>query len=65
MLKLLQKSYAGKVKLIYIDPRLQHWAKTSCIGPVSGQHPNYLELTGQRSRDDGISSNTGRPAADV
>ena len=27
VLKLLQKSYAGKVKLIYIDPAVQYWER--------------------------------------
>ena len=48
VLKLLQKSYSGKVKLIYIDP------------PDNFQDniKNYLELTGQVEGGRKISSNT-------
>ena len=47
VLKLLQKSYAGKVKLIYIDPPYN--TGTDFIYPDNFQDniKNYLELTGQ------------------
>jgi adenine-specific DNA-methyltransferase len=59
VLKLLQKSYAGKVKLIYIDPPYN--TGKDFVYPDSFQDniKNYLELTGQT--DDGgrrQSSNT-------
>jgi adenine-specific DNA-methyltransferase len=47
VLKLLQKSYAGKVKLIYIDPPY-NTARTSSTPTTSRTaSSNYLELTGQ------------------
>jgi len=47
VLKLLQKSYAGKVKLIYIDPPYN--TGNDFVYPDSFQDSieNYLELTGQ------------------
>ena len=59
VLKLLQKSYAGKVKLIYIDPPYN--TGKDFVYPDSFQDniKNYLELTGQT--DEGgkkLSSNT-------
>jgi len=59
VLKLLQKSYAGKVKLIYIDPPYN--TGNDFVYPDNFQNSikNYLELTGQTG-DVGqrISSNT-------
>jgi len=59
VLKLLQKSYAGKVKLIYIDPPYN--TGKDFVYPDSFQDniKNYLEITGQTG-DGGkrISSNT-------
>jgi adenine-specific DNA-methyltransferase len=59
VLKLLQKSYAGRVKLIYIDPPYN--TGKDFVYPDSFQEniKNYLELTGQ-SGDSGkkLSSNT-------
>lgn len=51
VLKLLQKSYAGKVKLIYIDPPYN--TGKDFIYPDSFQNSiqNYLELTGQAGVD--------------
>ena len=58
VLKLLQKSYAGKVKLIYIDPPYN--TGKDFVYPDSFQDniKNYLELTGQVEGGAKISSNT-------
>ena len=58
VLKLLQKSYAGKVKLIYIDPTYN--TGKDFVYPDSFQDSikNYLELTGQVEGGRKISSNT-------
>lgn len=58
VLKLLQKSYAGKVKLIYIDPPYN--TGKDFVYPDSFQDSiqNYLELTGQLRGGRKISSNT-------
>jgi len=58
VLKLLQKSYAGKVKLIYIDPPYN--TGKDFVYPDSFQDGirNYLELTGQVAGGRKISSNT-------
>ncbi|MFD4018944.1 site-specific DNA-methyltransferase [Streptomyces sindenensis] len=59
VLKLLQKSYANKVKLIYIDPPYN--TGKDFIYPDSFQDSirNYLELTGQTGVDGGrLSSNS-------
>lgn len=58
VLKLLQKSYAGKVKLIYIDPPYN--TGKDFVYPDSFQDnvKNYLELTGQIEGGQKISSNT-------
>lgn len=58
VLKLLQKSYAGKVKLIYIDPPYN--TGNDFIYPDSFQSgiKNYLELTGQLDGGQKVSSNT-------
>lgn len=58
VLKLLQKSYAGKVKLIYIDPPYN--TGKDFVYPDSYQDniKNYLELTGQVESGQKISSNT-------
>ncbi len=57
VLKLLQKSYAGKVKLIYIDPPYN--TGSDFVYPDSFQDNirNYLELTGQLESGRNISSN--------
>ena len=51
VLKLLQKSYAGKVKLIYIDPPYN--TGRDFVYPDSFQDNirNYLEVTGQSDAD--------------
>ncbi len=59
VLKLLQKSYAGKVKLIYIDPPYN--TGKDFVYPDSFQDSirNYLEVTGQTDANgQKISSNT-------
>ena len=59
VLKLLQKSYAGKVKLIYIDPPYN--TGKDFIYPDNYRHNirNYLELTGQTDGESQrLSSNT-------
>lgn len=58
VLKLLQKSYAGKVKLIYIDPPYN--TGTDFVYPDNFQDSikNYMELTGQVEGGRKISSNT-------
>ena len=58
VLKLLQKSYAGKVKLIYIDP--PYYTGKGFVYPDDYRDNirNYLELTGQVEGGRKISSNT-------
>src|ERR1039458_953122 len=59
VLKLLQKSYAGKVKLIYIDPPYNTGG--DFVYPVNFQDniSNYLQLTRQAGEGGAkISSNT-------
>ena len=58
VLKLLQKSYAGEVKLIYIDPPYN--TGKDFVYPDSFQDSirNYLELTGQTEGGAKVSSNT-------
>jgi adenine-specific DNA-methyltransferase len=47
VLKLLQKSYAGKVKLIYIDPPYNTGGDFVYPDDFQDSIKNYLELTGQ------------------
>jgi len=58
VLKLLQKSYAGKVKLIYIDPPYN--TGNDFVYPDNFQDSikNYLEITGQVKGGQQVSSNT-------
>src|ERR1022692_1496641 len=59
VLKLLQKSYAGKVKLIYIDPPYNTGKDFVYPDNFQDNIRNYLELTGQVDGDGRkISSNT-------
>lgn len=59
VLKLLQKSYAGKVKLIYIDPPYNTGKDFVYPDNFQDNIRNYLELTGQiDSGGNKISSNT-------
>ena len=57
-LKLLQKSYAGKVKLIYIDPPYNTGKDFVYPDNFQDNIKNYLELTGQIEGGAKISSNT-------
>jgi adenine-specific DNA-methyltransferase len=58
VLKLLQKSYAGKVKLIYIDPPYNTGKDFVYPDNFQDSIRNYLELTGQVESGAKISSNT-------
>lgn len=58
VLKLLQKSYAGKVKLIYIDPPYNTGKDFVYPDNFQDSIRNYLELTGQVESGRKISSNT-------
>lgn len=58
VLKLLQKSYAGKVKLIYIDPPYNTGKDFVYPDNFQDSIKNYLELTGQIEGGRKISSNT-------
>lgn len=57
VLKLLQKSYAGRVKAIYIDPPYNTGRniiyKNNFTDPIN----SYLEMTGQKEGDQRLSSN--------
>jgi len=58
VLKLLQKSYAGKVKLIYIDPPYNTGKDFVYPDNFQDSIKNYLALTGQVEGGHKISSNT-------
>lgn len=58
VLKLLQKSYASKVKLIYIDPPYNTGKDFVYPDNFHDNIQNYLELTGQIEGGAKISSNT-------
>ena len=58
VLKLLQKSYAGKVKLIYIDPPYNTGKDFVYPDDYRDNIQNYLELTRQVEGGRKISSNT-------
>ena len=59
VLKLLQKSYAGKVKLIYIDPPYNTGKDFVYPDDYRDNIKNYLELTGQTDGENRrLSSNT-------
>lgn len=59
VLKLLQKSYAGKVKLIYIDPPYNTGKDFVYPDDYRNSIRNYLELTGQiDGQNRQLSSNT-------
>lgn len=58
VLKLLQKSYAGKVKMIYIDPPYNTGKDFVYPDNFYNSIQNYLELTGQVEGGRKISSNT-------
>jgi adenine-specific DNA-methyltransferase len=58
VLKLLQKSYSGKVKLIYIDPPYNTGKDFVYPDDFQDSIKNYLELTGQVEGGAKISTNT-------
>jgi len=58
VLKLLQKSYAGKVKLIYIDPPYNTGKDFVYPDNFQDNIKNYLEFTGQAEGGKKIGSNT-------
>ena len=58
VLKLLQKSYAGKVKLIYIDPPYNTGKDFVYPDNFRDSIGNYLELTGQVEGGARMSANT-------
>ena len=58
VLKLLQKSYAGRVKLIYIDPPYNTGKDFVYPDNFKDNIRNYMELTGQVEGGAKISSNT-------
>ena len=58
VLKLLQKSYAGKVKLIYIDPPYNTGKDFVYPDNFQDNIKNYLELTGQTEGGSKITTNT-------
>lgn len=58
VLKLLQKSYAGKVKLIYIDPPYNTGNDFVYKDDYQDSIKNYLEITGQIEGGRKISSHT-------
>ena len=58
VLKLLQKSYAGKVKLIYIDPPYNTGKDFVYPDNFQDSIKNYLELTGQTDGGVKITTNT-------
>ena len=58
VLKLLQKSYASKVKLIYIDPPYNTGKDFVYPDNFQDNIKNYLELTGQMAGGKKISSNS-------
>ena len=59
VLKLFQKSYTGKVKLIYIDPPYNTGKDFIYPDDYQDNIRNYLELTGQTDGENRkLSSNT-------
>lgn len=58
VLKLMQKSYSGKVKMIYIDPPYNTGKDFVYPDNFQDNIKNYLELTGQVEGGKKISSNT-------
>lgn len=58
VLKLLQKSYSGKVKLIYIDPPYNTGKDFVYPDNFQDNIKNYFELTGQTEGGAKITSNT-------
>lgn len=58
VLKLLQKSYAGKIKLIYIDPPYNTGKDFVYPDNFQDNMKNYLEITGQTEDGARLSTNT-------
>lgn len=58
VLKLLQKSYAGKVKLIYIDPPYNTGKDFVYSDNFQDNMKNYLEMTGQTEDGTRLSTNS-------
>ncbi len=58
VLKLMQKSYSGRVKLIYIDPPYNTGKDFVYPDDYQDSIKNYLEITGQIEGGKKISSNT-------
>jgi adenine-specific DNA-methyltransferase len=58
VLKLLQKSYAGKVKMIYIDPPYNTGKDFVYPDDFRDSIKNYLELSGQAEGSARLSANT-------
>ncbi len=58
VLKLLQKSYSGKVKLIYIDPPYNTGKDFVYSDNFKDSIKNYLNLTGQTEEGTKITTNT-------
>ncbi|MEQ0233752.1 site-specific DNA-methyltransferase [Klebsiella sp. CN_Kp109] len=58
VLKLLQKSYADKVKLIYIDPPYNTGKDFVYPDNFQDNMKNYLEITGQTEEGSRLSTNT-------
>ncbi|HFX4595160.1 TPA: site-specific DNA-methyltransferase [Escherichia coli] len=58
VLKLRQKSYAGKVKLIYIDPPYNTGKDFVYPDNFQDNMKNYLEITGQTEDGNRLSTNT-------
>ena len=58
VLKLLQKSYAGKIKMIYIDPPYNTGNDFIYPDDFHDSIANYLEVTGQTESGSKINSNT-------
>ena len=59
VLKLLQKSYAGKVKMVYIDPPYNTGKDFVYPDDFRDNIRNYLEVTGQLGGGGKISSKSG------
>ncbi len=62
VLKLLQKSYHGKVKMIYIDPPYNTGGDFVYPDDYSDSMGNYLRITGQKG-DDGAKFSTNMEAS--
>lgn len=58
VLKLLQKSFSGKIKMIYIDPPYNTGKDFVYMDNFHDNIKNYLELTGQIEGGQKMSSNT-------